>query len=296
MTSAAFTFDAIGTQWKIETDGAIPDLLRSRILDRIRCFDVTYSRFHPESLVSRIAAAREGGGFEFPGDSTRLFDLYDRLHTATGGAVDPLVGRDLEVLGYDASYSLTPAPEPVRAAERARGRAAWATDVVREGTTLVTRRPLVIDVGAAGKGYLVDIVSLLLHDAGFTRHVVDAGGDLRHAGQQPTRVGLQDPFNPRRVIGVADLREGALCASGIGRRAWGDGLHHVLDGRTGLPTRRVVATWVLADEAAVADGLATALFFTDPGRLARDFRFAYARMYADGRAETSQNFDGELFP
>ncbi len=38
----------------------------------------------------------------------------------------------------------------------------------------------------------------------------------------------------------------------------GTGLHHVLDGRTGLPTNDILATWV------VADVPATALFFAAP--------------------------------
>ena len=101
-----FAFDAIGTQWEIETDGPLGRRLQQHILDRIEQFDATYSRFRPDSLVSRVAAAPDGGRFDFPDDSVALFDLYDRLHTATGGAVDPLVGRDLELLGYDRTYSL----------------------------------------------------------------------------------------------------------------------------------------------------------------------------------------------
>lgn len=290
-----FDFDALGTRWQIETAESLSRDLRDRILRRIQRFDATYSRFRPDSLVSRIAAAPDGGRFEFPEDSLALFGLYDRLHTATDGSVDPLVGRELELLGYDPAYSLTPAPDEVRAAERARGRVAWSGDVVRDGTTVVTGRPLVIDVGAVGKGYLVDLLSAILQEAGHTRFVVDGSGDLRHAGERAIRVGLEHPFDPRRVIGVAELRAQALCASGIGRRVWGEGLHHVLDARTGVPVTDVVATWAVADEAALADGLATALFFTEPRRLAESFAFVYVRMRSDGRVESSTDFPGELF-
>jgi FAD:protein FMN transferase len=290
-----FAFDAIGTGWEIETPEPLGRPLERRVLDRVERFDATYSRFRADSLVARIADAPAGGRFEFPEDALALFGLYDRLHAATGGAVDPLVGRDLELLGYDRTYSLTPAPEAVRAEASARGRAAWATDVVREGTTLVTRRPLVIDVGAAGKGYLVDLVAELLRDEGIDDFVVDGSGDLRHAGAAGVRVGLEHPFDPELVIGVAHLQGRAHCASAVTRRTWGDGLHHVLDARTGVPVRDVVATWVVADDAATADGLATALFFTRAERLAAAFRFAHVRMFADGRAEVSRHFDGELF-
>ena len=292
---STFTFDAIGTRWCVDTDEPLRGEVRDRILDRIRRFDRTYSRFRPDSLVAQVAAAPAGGRFEFPEDSVALFDLYDRLVAATDGAVDPLVGRQLELLGYDPTYSLTPAPDAVRARERARARPTWAADIVRDGATLITRRPLVIDVGAAGKGYLVDIISAIVQHAGVARFVVDAGGDLRHGGEHGIRVGLEHPLDPRLVIGVANLQSQALCASAVNRRAWGYGLHHVLDARTGAPATEVVATWVVAGDAALADGLATALFFTGAHRLAETHRFAYARMLADGRAERSPDFDGELF-
>jgi thiamine biosynthesis lipoprotein len=266
------TFDAIGTRWCIDTNEPLGGEVHDRILDRIRRFDRTYSRFRPDSLIAQVAAAPTGGRFEFPKDSIALFDLYDRLFAATDGAVDPLVGRQLELLGYDPTYSLTAAPDAVRARERARARPSWAADIVRDGTTLITRRPLVIDVGAAGKGYLVDLISTILQQAGVAEFVVDAGGDLRHRGEHGIRVGLEHPLDPRLVLGVANLQNRALCASAVNRRAW-----------------------VVAGDAALADGLATALFFTGGHRLAETFRFAYVRMLADGRAERSPDFDGELF-
>ena len=290
-----FTFEAIGTQWEIETDKPLSPRLQQRILDRIEEFDTTYSRFRPDSLVSWIAAAPNGGCFDFPNDSIDLFDLYDRLHTATGGAVDPLVGRDLELLGYDKTYSLTPASDLVQAEAQARGRATWVKDVIRDGTSLVTRRPLVIDVGAAGKGYLVDIVCDMLREAGFTHFVVDGSGDLRHSGESSIRVGLEHPFDPRLVIGVTNLQDRALCASAVTRRAWGDGLHHVLDGTTGAPVRTIVASWARAGTAMLADALATALFFVEGARLREEFDFSWLTVYSDGHAEYSAEYEGALF-
>jgi FAD:protein FMN transferase len=87
-----FTFDAIGTAWEIETPSPLEMPARRRILERIEQFDVTYSRFRSDSLVSRIASSVEGWCVPFPEDAIALFDLYDRLHACTQGAVDPLVG------------------------------------------------------------------------------------------------------------------------------------------------------------------------------------------------------------
>jgi FAD:protein FMN transferase len=290
--AASFAFDAIGTRWEIETDRPLGDDLRARIRDRIDRFDATWSRFRPDSLVTRIAGARHGGRFRLPDDASALLDLYDRLHELTDGALDPLIGRDLELLGYDATYSLTAASDAVRQLEHQR-RARW-TDLQRDGTTIVTDRPVLLDVGAAGKGAIVDLVAQTLSDAGIRRFVVDAGGDLRHSGDEPLRVGLEHPCDPTRIVGVVELGGNALCASAINRRAWGDGLHHIVDARTATPVRDVLATWVIADDATLADGIATALFLTDPSRLSERYRFAFVRMSANG-IETSPRFDGDLF-
>jgi thiamine biosynthesis lipoprotein len=290
-----FRFEALGTNWEIESSVPLSIRIQQDILEQMDQFNRTYSRFQSDSLVSQIAAASEGGRFIFPDDALILFDLYDRLYSVTQGAVDPLVGKDLELLGYDSNYSLIPASDSVRAETHVHGRANWAENISRNGTTLITDRPLSLDFGAAGKGYFVDIVSTLLLEAGIDEFVVDGSGDLRHRGGSSIQVGLEHPFDSTMVIGVAELCNGSLCASAINRRAWGDELHHILDARTGVPTQNVVATWVIANDTLTADGLATALFFS-PGKVLEEyFCFSYVRMFSDGHAEMSLNFGGELF-
>lgn len=290
-----FRFEALGTQWEIESGVPLSFTLQQHVLEQLDRFNRTYSRFRSDSLVSQMAAASEGGRFIFPDDALILFDLYDRLHSATQGAVDPLIGKDLELLGYGSRYSLRPAADSVRTEAHVHGRASWAENISRSYTTLITDRPLSLDFGAAGKGYCVDIVSKLLLEAGMDDFVVDGSGDLRHIGKSSIEVGLEHPLDPEMVIGVAELRNGSLCASAVNRRAWGENLHHILDARTGDPVQDVIATWVIANDTVTADGLATALFFTPGKELEELFRFSYVRMFADGRAEISLNFGGELF-
>jgi len=293
-TTSTFAFDGIGTQWEVVTASPLGPRLRQRVLDRVERFDHAWSRFRDDSLVTRLA--REGGAATFPEEAGSLFELYDRLHDATDGAVDPLVGRDLELLGYDAGYSLVPASRELAEQHRARGRRRWSVDVRRDDRTLSLAEPTVIDVGAAGKGLLVDLLTDLLLEEGADVTVVDGGGDLRVVGRCPVRVGLEHPWAPDRAVGVVTLSGGAaLCASSTTHRAWGPGLHHVLDGRTGRPVRGVVATWVVAADAVTADGIATALFSTPPARLAHDFAFSSVLMRDDGILDTWGDLPGETF-
>ena len=279
-------FSAIGTDWQIDTVLPVGADLEARLHSRIDAFDRTYSRFRADSLVSTVAET--AGSFRFPDDASRMFDLYDGLFGSTHGAVTPLVGRALEQLGYDARYSLArrgpgiPAPD-------------WGDEVSRDGCTLTTRSPVLVDVGAAGKGYLVDLVGELLHEGGIHTFVIDASGDLLVSGPEATAVALEHPFDPSMAIGEVTLADRSICASGSNRRVWGEGLHHILDGRTGEPTRDVIATWAIADTALLADGLATALFFADPADLAETFEFEWVRVFSTGTAERSAELPGRLF-
>jgi thiamine biosynthesis lipoprotein len=223
-----------------------------------------------------------------PAEAAALGSLYSILYRLSGGAVTPLIGGSLERLGYDATYSLRQDGPPLPAPR-------WEEVLDWQETVLTVSAPVVIDVGAAGKGQLADLLSAELRACGIAEHFIDAGGDLLNAGPAPVGVALEHPYDPERAIGTVRLGAGALCASAANRRAWGDGLHHVLDGTTGAPVRTVVASWAMAGTAMVADALATALFFVEGALLQQDFEFSWLTVYSDGHAEYSADFEGALF-
>lgn len=281
----AWQFEAIGTRWQIDTREPLPESVQAEVLQCIRRFDRIWSRFRPDSLVCQMA--QRAGAWPLPDEGNILFDWYDELYAATDGAVNPLVGDALARLGYDADYSLKPSGIPAAVPD-------WAS-VSWDTGRIVTFHPLLLDIGAAGKGLLVDLVQDIVGD--HTRQFsIDASGDMFHH-DEPIRVGLEHPLDPTRAIGVAVLQdEMALCASASNRRAWGDGLHHVIDGRTGRPTTDVIATWVVAPASCMhADGLATAYFFAGPEDLVAEYPHEFVRMFADGRVQSSPGFPGEIF-
>ncbi|MEV8266023.1 FAD:protein FMN transferase [Microbacterium sp. NPDC076911] len=286
MTSerSRWRFEAIGTQWEIETDEPLDDDHQRQVTTVIEGFDKAWSRFRSDSLVADLA--RGANSVPLPADATAMLDAYAALSAATSAAVNPLIGEALAARGYDDSYSFTDRGAQPTLAE-------WQSSVSWHGGRLSVVPPATLDVGALGKGRLVDlIVDLLAEVRGGI--VVDASGDLSVRGSRQ-RVALEHPFDPRRAIGVWEISDAALCASSINRRSWGNGLHHVLDARTGEPVQKVAATWAVASRAMVADGLATALFFDGGPRLARDWGVQWVRMFTDGQVQWSPGCDAELF-
>lgn len=274
-------FEAIGTQWFIETTHPFDDI-QGDLQARIELFDHTYSRFRDDSLVA--AMGQQAGTYEFPEDAVQLMELYRELYDTTSGAVSPLVGNVLDAAGYDRQYSLRPGkidPAPQ-----------WDDVMLWNRGKIQINQPVILDFGAAGKGYLVDIVAEMLEQAGYEDYVIDASGDMRIRGETQV-IGLENPHDPTRVLGTVQLGNASLCASAINRRAWGD-WHHVVDPRSAVPVQSVVATWVVAPATMMADGLATALFFVEPSQL-EQWDFAYVRLLQDGTIERSANFVGELY-
>jgi thiamine biosynthesis lipoprotein len=280
---ASWRFDAIGTRWEIESQADLSEGDRAAVAAEIERFDHEWSRFRADSDVTRLG--RDGGTLASP-DAGAMLDAYRDLSAATDGAVNPLVADSLTALGYDADYSLV-AGEPVRAPASWGDRLSW-TDVA-----VTASAPSLVDVGALGKGRLVDLIMGVLAETPGDL-VVDAGGDLRVRGAG-IRVGLEHPYDPTKAIGVVSVQDGALCASAVNRRAWGNGLHHVLDARTGIPVRTWAATWALAPEAMRADAVATALFFDGGPALAESWGVEWVRMTTDGRVQRSPGCTAELF-
>lgn len=286
-------FDAIGTHWTIEIPEALDPSMVSGVLRDIRAridaFDLTYSRFRADSLVTHIS--QRAGTYAFPVDAIPMMALYRQLYDATGGAVTPLIGNVLSDAGYDAAYSLV--EKPMRVPK------AW-DDVMKwdpGACELTVKEPVLLDFGAAGKGYCVDIVAALIASRGISAFVINAGGDVCHRGNgvdDVLRVGLENPMNAAEAIGIATIRNESLCGSAGNRRRWGR-FHHTIDPRTLESPKELSAIWVTAPSTMLADGLTTALQFVTPEHLTTFQPFAYAVLNHENQLHTSPHFRAEFF-
>lgn len=290
MEPRRFAYESMGSRWQIsvwdEVSAEALAAIEKEVTAASQVFDETYSRFKRTSLVWQLAD--QVGTFEVPEDLVAMFRQYLALYDASGRKLNPLVGHAIADLGYDDTYSLTPQ-------ETIRNTPDLAESVrIIDDTHIELRRPGLLDLGAIGKGFFVDRIAQMLDAHGLTHYLVDGSGDVRHRGPELITIGLEDPSDATQVIGTMQLQNGASCASGTNRRAWRD-LHHIIDPHASAPTRGIRATWAQADTAALADGLASALFFASPDVLRTQFPMEYCVLYDDGSAVTSPGFPGSLF-
>jgi thiamine biosynthesis lipoprotein len=273
---SSFSFEAIGTAWSIKIGQSLSKVsevaLEEAIHDRINQFDKHYSRFRSDSLVALMSNRK--GTYQLPDDAKPLFDLYQQLYTLSGGLLTPLVGQLLSDAGYDAIYSFR--------TTALKASLTWDEALEYNYPKLVVKQPVLIDVGAAGKGYLIDIISELILKAGITSYSINAGGDIlnHRVSGESSKIGLEHPINLDEAIGIVTLHNGSICGSAGNKRAWG-AYHHIINPVNKKSPDHIRATWVVASSTMLADGLATALFFTEPAQLAQAFDFEYAIIAKD---------------
>lgn len=94
---------------------------------------------------------------------------------------------------------------------------------------------------------------------------LNAGGDvIARAGDASARwrVGIEDPEDLRRILGVVPVRSGAVATSGRAHRG-----HHIVDPRGGRPARELLAATVTGPSLMWADVFATATIVGGPAAL-----------------------------
>ena len=107
------------------------------------------------------------------------------------------------------------------------------------------------------------------------------------------RIGLEHPNDSTKIIGILNIKEGSVCGSAINRRRWRN-LNHVIDPYKSNSQEEIIATWVWAKSAKVADALASALFFSAPENF-MNFEFEYCILNRELKIKKSLGFRADFF-
>ena len=233
-------------------------------VDRIRDLESRWSRFVPTSEVSRLTA-HCGEPVRISDDTALLLRRSIEAWSLTGGLFDPTVLGDVLRAGYDRDLAEVVAAPRHGTSRLVLGCPGILLDRDVAGWTATLPHGTGFDPGGIGKGLAADLVADDLLDAGATGVCVNLGGDVRVAGDGPSGDGWTiDIEHPHIDCPVAriGLHSGAVATSTTLLRRWtidGEPLTHVIDPRTGRPTRTDVAlVSVIAGRAWLAEVLATA--------------------------------------
>ncbi|MDR5696054.1 MAG: FAD:protein FMN transferase [Armatimonadota bacterium] len=249
----SLSFRAMGCQmgaWVVHEDPVLANLHLRRVQESFRMVERRFSRFLPESELSRLNAR--------PGQHVRISPIFGEVlgkalefAARTGGLFDPTVLTALEDAGYDRTFEAiqedaTPLtrgspPSP-----------SWRDIEVGTGTVSLPEG-LRLDLGGIVKAWAARHAANLLSALGPC--LVDAGGDLMALGSLPNQpgwpIGVADPRDPSRDLAVLWVRDRGVATSGLDFRRWKRGgviHHHIIDPRTWQPAQTDVFTVTVVAE------------------------------------------------
>ncbi len=278
-------FDAMGSHVRLLIGEPAPGMepaaeAAERARRFVAEFDAKLSRFKPDSELCVLNAdSRE----RVPASPLLRAAVKAGLAAAerSGGLVDPTLTDEIESAGYVGSRAgvagapladaLAEAPSRRPAAPNPAAR--WRRFAVDDEAGTVSRPPGVrFDTGGAGKGLAADLLAARLR--GYSRFIVDCGGDIRIGGPdallRPYEVFVEHPLTGERAH-VLRLSAGAVATSGLNVRVWrgGDGryAHHLLDPASGEPAwTGLVGVTALGDTAVEAETFSKAALLSGPER------------------------------
>lgn len=285
MSEHDLRFDAMGSHVRLligePGPGMEPAAVAAERARRfVEDFDARLSRFKPDSeLCALNADPRE----RVPASELLRAAVRAGLAAAerSDGLVDPTLAGEIESAGYVSSragvegaslhegLAAAPARRPARPSPASR----WRRVEVDDEAGTISRPPgLRFDTGGAGKGLAAEMVVAQLR--GYSRYLVDCGGDIRIGGPDallsPYEVHVEHPLTGERAY-VLRLGAGGVATSGIDVRIWrsagGGFAHHLLDPASGKPAwTGLIGVTALGESAVEAETLSKAALLSGPER------------------------------
>ncbi len=283
MTLHDLTFDAMGCEVRVLVGEPLPgsppasdaaERSRSFIAD----FEAALSRFRADSELTSL---NEDPRPEVSASPLLRDAVRAGLWAAerTGGLVDPTLLDAIVAAGYSQSRAgEEPVPladalalAPERHPARPRRTAEWRLIEVDDEAGTIRRPPGVgFDTGGSGKGLAADLLAERLR--GYSRYVVDCGGDVRVGGfalqLDPFPIHARHPVDDEAAA-IFYVSTGGIASSGIDTRVWrrddGSFAHHLLDPSTGEPAwTGLVGVTALGADALEAETLSKAALLSGP--------------------------------
>jgi thiamine biosynthesis lipoprotein len=214
--------------------------------------------------AGEIATLNRGERIELSSETIEIIRQGIRAGKLTHGAFD-ITMRPLMELWQDFIEEYVPREDEIAKAMPLTG--CDKVSIVN-GRVAFEAAGMELDLSGIAKGYAVDMAVEKLISGGVKTGLVNAGGDMRVFGEKTWKIGVRDPRGTE-VIRVLELKNEAVATSGDYEKYFeihGTRYHHVLSPWTGMPASECVSVTVVADQALLADAMATGVFVLGPER------------------------------
>jgi thiamine biosynthesis lipoprotein len=265
LTRFSFTEPHMGTRFKIIVYAETEPTARKAVqgaFGRIAALDAMMTDYRPDSELMQLC--RKAGGPPVPVSKDLFFVLKtaQEVSQLSNGAFDVTVGPLVHLWRLARRSQQLP-----DAAELARARALVGYRNIRldekHRTVQLLKPGMKLDLGGIAKGYAADEALAVLKQAGLTRALVAAGGDIAVSGPPPDalgwKVGIAPLEDPDRASGrYLLLHDAAVSTSGDTEQYVeidGKRYSHIVDPKTGMGLLGRQSVTITARHGIYADSL-----------------------------------------
>lgn len=227
--------------------------------------DDTLSRTKSDSLITRINDNAYSSAVDVDVATYNMLKTCTQLSDLTDGAFDITLGNISDMWGFGKENAVKPGDTELK---KLAGRKNYENIVFNyyEQTVAFSSDGFSIDLGAAAKGYAMDMMDTYLRDSGVTSAIVDFGGSILTIGDNNGEswnitITADETNSP---VGTLKVNEGYIATSnGAKRFVEYDGVkyHHIIDPDTSYPADSgVKSCTVYSESGLISDALSTAFF------------------------------------
>jgi len=261
------------------------NLLHSEIDETLHQFDLALSSYIPNSVLSQLNNY-SAGVFKYK-DSLNFFnrciDQSRFVYELSAGNFDPTVYPLVDGWGFMKNVEHVPDSiviDSLKALIGFKEGTHFNFDTKRNDSLsqIIKNTPNAkLDFNAIAQGLSVDVICELLEKKGAKNYFVEIGGEVRVSGLNSEGVlwtiGIDKPLEKSNSLNrilqeIVQLDNKAIATSGSYRKFYvknGIKYSHTLNPKTGYPvTHSLLSATVVADNCALADGLATAFMVMGP--------------------------------
>lgn len=263
----------------------------------VKRIEAKYSRYLPDSVVSRINLAAGIRPVELDAETSQLLAYADVCHQQSGGLFDITSG--ILRRAWDFKEARPPKREAIASLLPLIG---WQ-HVERSADQVVLPKPgMEIDFGGFGKEYAADRAAAVLLSFGLRHAFVSLGGDVVVTGPQADgeswQLGIRHPRQEGQLIASLPIASGAVATSGDYERYIefdGRRYAHILDPRTGESVQGFQSVTAFAPTCLVA-GSITTIAMLKGETIGKDWLQAVGAAYlaidSGGQVFSNTNFAG----
>ena len=247
-----------------KSDEINPERLKSNIEKILHDFNLSLSLYEDSSILSKINRNEETIPDSF---FVRVFAKSKQISQLTEGAFDITVGPLVRAWGFGPD-------EHKSFSESKRDSLLQLVGMnkvdIRDGKIWKADQHVSLDFNAIAQGYSVDVIYRYFDDLGIKSYLIEIGGEVRVKGNKNGamwKIGIDKPYDDNMIPGenleaIISLDDRSLATSGNYRKFYvenGIKYSHTIDPKTGYPANnQLLSATILADECAIADGIATA--------------------------------------